>query len=123
MIELKRILIIDDEKDITDSFAIYLRQKGFHVDSYNDPAEALQNFDVGAYDMALLDIRMPKMNGFEVYRGIRKVDKKIRLCFFTAFEVDLAHIKEQFPDIEASCIIPKSILPADMANLVKQSIR
>jgi two-component system, OmpR family, response regulator ChvI len=64
----KRILLVDDEQDITYSFGIALEDKGFVVDTFNDPQEALSNFKAGLYDLLLLDIKMPKMNGFELYQ-------------------------------------------------------
>ena len=65
--EKKRILIIDDEVDITNSFSLALEDSGlFQVDTDNDPILALSNYRPGLYDLLLLDIKMPKMNGFEL---------------------------------------------------------
>ena len=88
----KRILLVDDEQDITFALGIGLEDNGFVVDSFNDPLLALQSFkekrkENDPYDLALLDIKMPKMNGFELYNEIRKIDDKIKVCFITAFEI------------------------------------
>src|ERR671930_2804740 len=77
----KRILIVDDEPEITLLFNMAL--DGFIVDSFNDPLLALSKFKQDFYDLAILDIVMPKMKGFELYKEIKKIDGKIRVCFLT----------------------------------------
>jgi two-component system catabolic regulation response regulator CreB/two-component system response regulator ChvI len=76
-----RILLVDDEQDITFAFRIGLEDNGFIVDTFNDPQEALSNFKAGLYDLLLIDVKMPKMNGFELYRDIEKIDNKAKVCF------------------------------------------
>jgi two-component system, OmpR family, response regulator ChvI len=69
-----RILIVDDEVDITLSFSLALEDSGsFEVDTYNDPLVALSNYRPNSYDLLLLDIKMPNMNGFELYDKIKKI--------------------------------------------------
>ena len=63
-----------------------LQMNGFEVDAFNDPLLALSNFKPNVYGLALLDIRMPKMNGFELCNQIKDIDNKIEACFITAFE-------------------------------------
>jgi DNA-binding response OmpR family regulator len=88
-----RILLVDDEQDITFALNIGLEDNGFVVDSFNDPILALQSFkeknrqENDPYALALIDIKMPKMNGFELYNQIRKIDDKVKFCFITAFEI------------------------------------
>jgi len=82
----KRILLVDDEQDVTYTIKIVLENNGFLVDSYNDPTLALSNFKLGVYDLLLLDIRMPKMDGFDLYQKIRKIDSNVKICFLTASE-------------------------------------
>jgi CheY-like chemotaxis protein len=77
----KRILIVDDEPEITLLFNMAL--DGFMVDSFNDPLLALSKFKQDFYDLAILDVVMPKMNGFELYKEIKKIDGKVRVCFLT----------------------------------------
>jgi DNA-binding response OmpR family regulator len=69
---------VDDEPDITLTFSLALEDDGFVVDAFNDPPLALLSFKHGLYPLALIDIKMPKMNGFELYREIRKLDDKIK---------------------------------------------
>ena len=84
---LARILVVDDEPDISFILKIMLeRRKGFRVDSFNDPEEALHNFRPGLYDLVIIDIKMPKMNGTELYNQMHKVDENTRICFMCANE-------------------------------------
>lgn len=66
-----RILAVDDEPDITHVLKIGLEAKGFIVETYNDPLQALSNFKSESYDLLLLDIRMPGLNGFELYKVLQ----------------------------------------------------
>ncbi len=83
------LLIVDDEPDITLPFSVGLEDNGFVVDAFNDPLLALESFKERkkSYALALLDIKMPKMDGFELYNEIRKVDNKVKVCFVTAFDI------------------------------------
>jgi DNA-binding response OmpR family regulator len=83
------LLIVDDEPDITLPFSVGLEDNGFVVDAFNDPLLALEAFKERkkSYALALLDIKMPKMDGFELYNEIRKVDDKVKVCFVTAFDI------------------------------------
>jgi DNA-binding response OmpR family regulator len=80
----KRILIIDNEPDINLSLKIFLEENGFEVDTFEDPIIALDNFRKGVYDLLILDVVMPKMHGFELYRKIRNMDNEVKICFLTA---------------------------------------
>ena len=122
-----RILLVDDEPDITTVFTLGLEDNGFKVDVFNDPIQALSDFKTGLYDLALIDYKMPNMNGFELYREIRKIDDKVKVCFVTAFEVYYEELKNRFqPSSIASperkeedvrCFISK---PIDIDELVKR---
>ena len=81
-----RILVIDDEPDMTHIVKGGLERKGFEVDSYIDPILALQNFKNGSYQLLILDIKMPKMDGLDLLDRIKKEDDRIKVCFFTASE-------------------------------------
>ncbi|MGA7043556.1 MAG: response regulator [Nitrososphaeraceae archaeon] len=96
----RKILIVDDEPDITSTFDMILQMNGFEVNSYNDPLLALSNFKPDLYGLALIDIRMPKMNGFELYKKIKDIDNRIQACFITAFEDYREEFKESFPELE-----------------------
>jgi DNA-binding response OmpR family regulator len=112
----KRILLVDDEQYITYSFGIALEDKGFVVDTFNDPQKALSNFKAGLYDLLLLDIKMSKMNGFELYQEMEKIDNKAKACFITAFEVYYKSLRELFPNIKVDCFIKKPITTNDLVE-------
>jgi DNA-binding response OmpR family regulator len=114
----KKILLVDDEPDITFSLKIGLEDNGFAVDTFNDAVLALSNFKAGMYDLILLDVKMPQINGFELYEKIREIDSKVKACFITAHEVYYHSLKEIFPDIDYDCYV-KPISIDDLVRHVK----
>jgi DNA-binding response OmpR family regulator len=86
------ILLIDDEPDITFTIKNILEDNGFKVDSFTDPISALDNYQINYYDLIILDIKMPKMDGFQLYTKIREKDPKVKICFLTA----IATFNEEF---------------------------
>jgi two-component system catabolic regulation response regulator CreB/two-component system response regulator ChvI len=108
----KRVLLVDDEPDLNLTIKIVLEDNGFKVDSFTDPLLALENFKEqdGSYDLAILDIKMPNMNGFELYRQIKKIDYKAKVCFLSAGEMDYEKFrKELLPALDDNCYIQKPI--------------
>ena len=114
----RRILIVDDEPDITFVFKIGLEDNGFVVDTFNDPQQAISNFKADLYDLLLIDIGIPKMNGFEFYRKIRKIDDKVKACFFTASEVQ--NLVEKYKISDLDCIIAKPIAIEELIERVNE---
>ena len=113
----QRILLVDDEPDITFALSIGLEDNGFVVNAFNDPLLALQSFKdkkKGSFALALIDIKMPKMNGFELYNEIRKIDDKVPVCFITAFDIEKQ-------DVE--CLIRKPIVIGDLVKRVRAKIQ
>ena len=80
-------MLVDDESDICFVLEMVLGENGFVVDSYDDPLIALEKFKADLYTLVMLDIKMPELNGFELYREIRRLDKKVKICFLTAGEM------------------------------------
>ena len=83
----KKILLVDNEPDVTYAIESVLEDNGFEVDSFNDPVLASTTYKQNYYDLILLDIKMPKMDGFELYDSIREKDKITKICFLTASEM------------------------------------
>ena len=83
----KKILLVDNEPDVTYAIGSVLEDNGFEVDSFNDPVLASATYKQEYYDLILLDIKMPKMDGFELYENIREKDKITKICFLTASEM------------------------------------
>lgn len=111
----KKILLVDDEPDIASSLKIGLEDNGFAVDTFNDALLALSNFKAGMYDLLLLDVKMPQINGFELYEKIREIDTKVKACFITAYEVYYQSLKEIFPDMDIDCYVK----PISIDDLVR----
>ena len=112
-----RVMIVDDEQDITTIFKIGLERNEFIVTAFNDPLEALSKFRPGMYDLLILDIRMPGMNGFELYQKIRELDDKVKVCFLTAFEDYRREFKTSFISLnEVKCYLKKPITVHDLVK-------
>ena len=106
----KRILLVDDDPDITLTFKIGLEDdKSFEVYTYTDPLEALSNFKPHFYDLLLLDINMPKMNGFELCKRILEIDVNVRVCFITAGDTNIEALREVYPTLSIGCFIKKPV--------------
>jgi CheY-like chemotaxis protein len=118
-----RILIVDDEQDVARLFGISLERNGFVVDVFNDPLSALSNYKAGTYGLLLLDIRMPHMNGFELYQKIKDMDNKVKVCFITAYEESLIEFKGLFSSLqEVDCLIRKPIEVQKLVEIVKSKL-
>lgn len=115
--ESPRILIVDDEADITSVLKLGLESHGFRIDAYNDPADAVGDFKPGVYDLAILDINMPQMNGFQVYRALKKADEDIQISFLTAFEMYENEFKKLFPDVQVYTFLKK---PISIGHLISE---
>ena len=81
------IMIVDDEEDTVNVFKTHLEDFGYRVESFTDPLKALSSFKPKHYDLLLLDVKMPSMNGFQLYREMQRIDGTCKACFITAFEV------------------------------------
>jgi CheY-like chemotaxis protein len=116
-----KILVVDDEPDVTYTLKATLEATGsFVIYPFNEPSLALSNFRPNIYDLAILDIKMPQMNGFELLHEIRKIDENVKVCFLTAVSELTEYrtvIKKIYPPLDENCIIKK---PIDNLELAKQ---
>ena len=110
-------MLVDDEHDNNSIFTIGLQDAGFEVDAYNDPKLALSAFKPDYYDLLLLDIKMPKMDGYELYEKLKKMDDKVKVCFLTASE---RYKEEHRPSFLSSSSISFLIKPITIDDLVKK---
>jgi DNA-binding response OmpR family regulator len=118
----KKILVIDDEPDVTYTIKNILEDNGFEVvDTFTDSILALNNYKANFYDLVILDIKMPKMDGFQLYIKIREKDSKVKICFLTAittFNEDFRKIRlELGKTINEDYFIQK---PIEIEKLVKK---
>ena len=115
---IKRILVVDDEYDVSLTMKLVLEESGFEVDSFTDASEALENFTTGLYDLVILDVKMPAMSGFSLHKKIRELDDKVTICFLTAAdEVYYEILKKRYPNIDENCVIRK---PVDNDSLLRR---
>ena len=122
----RKILVVDDEPDNASVFTMSLEDGGFEVDTFTDPLLALSTFKAGKkYDLLILDIKMPNMNGFDLYDAVRKIDNKVKACFLTAFgEGYTEEFERRFPSSLFSDIsfIRKPISMDDLVKKVNEVI-
>jgi CheY-like chemotaxis protein len=137
----KKILLVDDELDIAMTFKLTLESTGFTVNAYQDPLIALSKFKPGYYDLVILDIKMPKMNGFELYTEIRKIDNQVKVCFITAGEMYYEGIRserqeeqigrvgrvgrekeEQYCKLDTERFLQKPISNVDLVKIIEKII-
>lgn len=118
-----RILIVDDEPDIAQVLKMGLEKNGFVVDTYNDPLDVVSNFKADSYDLLLLDIKMPKMTGFELYDRLHQIDEKAKICFITAYELYYDEFKRMFPKIKVDCFIRKPVSINNLARVIKDELQ
>jgi DNA-binding response OmpR family regulator len=121
----KRILLVDDEPDIVLAFKIGLEDYGFIVDAFDDPEKAASNFKCDVYDLLLLDIKMPKLNGIEFYYRMKAIDKKVKVCFITASEIYYYEqiTKDLFNLLGGIRLFRKPIKVNDLANELKKELK
>ena len=118
----KRVLVVDDEQDITTVMKFGLRKFGFEVDVFNDPKIALSQFKPNYYSAIILDVRIPGMTGFELARRIWAMDPNARICFFSAFEVYENEARKTFVDFKTHCFIKKPIVPSQLAKHIEEHL-
>ncbi len=115
----KRVMLVDDEIDVISVLKIVLEDNGFQVDPFEDPLYALRNYKTGLYDLLILDIKMPEMDGFELYDEIKKIDDKVKVCFLTASEMYYSKSrKEKYSLIDKDLFIQKPIENEDLVKVI-----
>lgn len=119
-IGINRILVVDDEPDINILLMLILEDSGYEVDVYDDPILALSNFKPNYYDLVILDIIMPTMNGFVFYQRMRDLDTGVKACFLTASETSQQEFeKGMYPIVvKEELLIRKPIRNQDLLKKV-----
>jgi DNA-binding response OmpR family regulator len=119
---ISNIIMVDNEPDVNITIKTALEENGdFEVATFNDADSALSGFQPGYYDLAILDIRMPGTNGFQLCRKLREIDKKLKICFLTA--VELTYLQDIDSDItndlRSDCFVAKPVNTTDLINRLK----
>jgi two-component system response regulator ChvI len=118
----RRILLVDDESDVVYSITKVLQSNGFVVDSYIDPTMALSNFKPGLYDLLLLDIKMPNMNGFDLHQKMKEIDSNVKICFLTASELFYEEYRrlDAYPTLDKAYFIQKPCRSEDLIHTLNE---
>lgn len=121
----KRILVVDDDTDIITTFKFgveYATNKRIAVDAFNDPKIALLNFQPNFYDLLLVDINMPLMNGFQFSERILEIDINVKICFMSAGEIHREALREIHPSISLGCFIKKPVTIDCLIDRIMQEL-
>ena len=121
--EKPKILVVDDEPDINKLYHTVLEYVGYTVESYESPLIALSNFIPSYYDAAILDIKMPEMNGLVLSNELRKRDSKVKICFLTAGEIEVEKlVEDKFDELDNDLFFQKPMRNNDLVNMVNRII-
>lgn len=118
----KVVLIVDDDPDMTSIFSLGLQDEGFEVYTHNDPLEVLSQFRPNFYDLLLVDISMPKMNGIDLSRQLLELDPNVKICFITAGEANIEVLRELYPTRDIGCFIRKPVTIDQLVRRVKAEL-
>jgi DNA-binding response OmpR family regulator len=122
-IKRKRIMVIDDEYDLTLFYRMSLEYYRFEVETYNDPKKALSSFKPDYYDLIILDIKMPIMDGFELFREIKEKDPKAKACFLTASELYNKEFRsKEYSTLDKELFIRKPIGNDELIKEIKRLV-
>ena len=119
---MKKILVVDDESDICLTLANVLEDNSFVVHTFDDPLLALENFRKELHDLLILDIKMEKMNGLELYREIKKIDNKVKVCFLTASKFNYGAFIDVLSHLKENQFIQKPIQNKDLIEIINEII-
>jgi DNA-binding response OmpR family regulator len=118
----KVVLLVDDDPDMTSIFSLGLQDEGFEMYTFNDPLEALSQFRPNFYDLLLVDINMPKMNGIDLSRRILELDANVKICFITAGEANIEVLRDLYPTRDIGCYIKKPVTIDQLVRRVKAEL-
>ena len=118
----KKILFVDDEPDIIYSIKRVLEANGFVIDSYTDPTLALSNFKPRLYDLLILDIKMPKISGLDLYQKMKDIDSNVKICFLTASELFYEEYRrlDAYPSLDKAYFIQKPFRSEDLIHKLNE---
>jgi two-component system, OmpR family, response regulator ChvI len=117
-----RVMVVDDEPDIAAVMKMGLEKEGLEVEAFSEPLKAVEHYQKGAYDLALIDIKMTPINGFELYRRILDKDPSQRVCFITAFEIYYDEFRRVFPQINVDCFVRKPVSIEKLGTIIKEQL-
>ena len=125
MVKRKSILVLDDEFDIVNLIKLGLNKtNNLKVYGFTDPLLALEHFKLNAaeYGLVISDIRMPKMNGYEFVREVKKIKPKVKVFLMTAFDINSQEFSKVLPDIKVNQFIKKPISIGELTTSILNHI-
>jgi DNA-binding response OmpR family regulator len=122
-INKNKILVVDYEHDSILLLKTILERNGFIVEYFDDPFVAMENFRSNLFSLIILNIKLPKLNGFRLYREIRKKDKKVKVCFITDGEMYYGVYTDIFNSLDENSFIRKPINNDDLLEHLSKIIR
>jgi DNA-binding NtrC family response regulator len=124
--KMEKILVVDDEPDVTFSLKKVLEENRFAcVDIFNDPADVISKYNNQpgiTYDLLIIDILMPRMNGFELYEKIKKIDNNAKVCFISAYRMYFEALREMYPGYEVDYFMNKPFENEDLLRKVQSAL-
>jgi DNA-binding response OmpR family regulator len=117
-----RILLVDDDADTARVLGVFLEKNHYSVDAFTDPKAALSHFSAGLYQLALIDVRMKNLTGFQLYERLIDVDPLLKVCFITAAEPsEFAEFQKKHQSkIKFEQLLRKPIDPDDLLATLKR---
>ena len=116
--KVKKVLLVDDEPDITFTIKNMLYNTGFEIHTFNDPITSLKLYRRNFYDLVILEIKIPNMDGFELYIKIKEIDPTVKICFLTAIAIFDEESRKSRPEVDRiiteECFIQKPITTEDL---------
>jgi CheY-like chemotaxis protein len=118
-----RVLLVDDNVELADLIKLGLEYDHFaKVDVYNDPIQCILNYKPGSYNVIFLDIEMPLMDGFQIYRELKKIDRRARVCFLTAFDAYESNFSEIFHEENIERVLKKPVTMDCLKQEISQQL-
>jgi DNA-binding response OmpR family regulator len=120
----RRILVIDNDSDICTVYQMVLQDEGYDCNSYTDSVKALQEFKAGSYDLILLDLKMPRLSGFDLCKKIREFDKIVKIFFVTGSSSQAFFEKitqDQDPLLKDIDYIQKPIANHELVSVIRNA--
>jgi DNA-binding response OmpR family regulator len=119
----KRILVIDDDPDIVFTLRVGLeRDPTMQVFGFDNPVTALVEFKPNIYDLLLIDINMPLLDGFQLAQNLVRRDLNVRICFMTSGEINMDAAREVHPLKSIGCFIKKPITAEELIKRIKAEL-
>ena len=117
-------MVVDDESDLILFYRMSLEYYGFEVETFNDPRKALSSFKPDYYDLIILDIKMPHIDGFELYQELKEKDPNANACFLTASELYYKEFRtKEYSALDKELFIRKPIENEELIREIKRLIR